>query len=235
MFKFIKAAAKAVLKLVDATPISAIIKAGIFVGVAAFTAYIMIKRVLEMRKKSTDEKQYSPVDEILGKSYVTDSSVFDELDAETKKLCKKLNKGGKRKKKKVVRKEETEKQRPVQTVSLFDDDDDDYDPATATLAEQFLHGWKGGRTANDLLIEEAQRKNARKANTSRSKKKKVNYDKERRSATRQSVSDLGFFAKEYADVSKEKLLKVAKELGLPVDDIDEDIPDEVRKAAPNLF
>lgn len=234
MVKFIKAAIKAVVKLVDATPMGAIIKAGVFVGVAAFTAFIMIKRVLEMRKKSNDEKHYSPVDEILGKSYATDASIFDELDAETKKLCKKLNKGGKKKKKHVRKEETVKRERPVEVVSLFDDvDDEDYDPEHATLAEQFVHGCRRPKTVNDILAEEARQKNARKG--SQPKKRKVDYGKERRSATKQAVSDFGIFAKEYTEVSKEKLLKVAKELGLPVDDIDEEIPDEIREAAPNLF
>lgn len=133
MFQGFAKAAKAALMALDAVPMGSVIKAAVGLGVMAFTAYVLIKRVRKMTKPKK-ERNYSPVDEILANDFVVDSDVYDDMDPEARKICKKLHRGGwkkakKRKsgvysdKKRVYEKRKRE-EADGEVVSLFDGEDE---------------------------------------------------------------------------------------------------------------
>lgn len=243
MWNAIKEAVKAGLEVMSKAPVSGIIKAGIFVGVAGFTLWVMIRRTKKMHEDAQEKRYTSPVDEILGKSYATDPDVYDDMDPIAKKICKKLNRGWKSKKK---RKKEAAKraQREVRykTVSVFDDDDFDLNadeeaeeeaPAKKSTSKKEYHFYED---ANDMLMAESARRK-RKKNPAKVKKAKENY--RRNKAKKSSMETL---AKEWKEsgvadskTAKKRLDEIARELGLPVDDIDDRISEETRKANPSLF
>ena len=123
MIQAIKAALKAGLHLLDGVPMGAVIKAAVGLGVMAFTTYVLIKRTRKMAEK--DKQNVSPVDEILENNYLVDSEVFDDMDPEARKICKKLHRGGWRKRKKrkngVYAEKKARNDEPIETVSLFED------------------------------------------------------------------------------------------------------------------
>lgn len=127
-------AAKAALAALDAVPMGSVIKAAVGLGVMAFTAYVLIKRVRKMAK-AKKERNYSPVDEILANDFVVDSEAYDDMDPEARKICKKLHRGGWKKAKKRKSGVYTDKKRAYdkrkkeeadgEVVSLFDNDEDE--------------------------------------------------------------------------------------------------------------
>lgn len=80
-------------KVINLASFSTLIKLGVLLGVGIATAYLIWKRWRKLKEVADlyDEdptalnyrKRYeniSPVDEILGKSYVTNSTIFDDMD-----------------------------------------------------------------------------------------------------------------------------------------------------------
>lgn len=133
MFQGFAKAAKAALMALDAVPMGSVIKAAVGLGVMAFTAYVLIKRVRKM-SKAKKERNYSPVDEILANDFVVDSEAYDDMDPEARKICKKLHRGGWKKAKKRKSGVYSDKKRAYETrkreeadgevVSLFDGEDE---------------------------------------------------------------------------------------------------------------
>lgn len=133
MFQGFAKAAKAALMALDAVPMGSVIKAAVGLGVMAFTAYVLIKRVRKMTK-AKKERNYSPVDEILANDFVVDSDAYDDMDPEARKICKKLHRGGWKKAKKRKSGVYSDKKRAYEkrkreeadgeVVSLFDDEDE---------------------------------------------------------------------------------------------------------------
>lgn len=222
-----KAIVKNIITAVGNLPMGALIKMAIGAGVAVFTAYILIKRTKKMHEASQDDAdtQYSPVDEILhGNNYAGNVDDFDDMTDEAKKICKKLNKGWRKgKKRKSVKARKRNKS--AQTVSLFEDEDLD-DVTEEDLKNIDRHFYKD---ATDMLFNEEKIRKTKKGHVKPNVKKRIN---DRREANAKKIVEEW---KEFAGVSKETLLKTAKDLGLYVDDIDEEIDDEIREKAPYLF
>lgn len=80
-------------KVINLASFSTLLKLGVMLGIGAATAYLLWKRWRKLKEVADlyDEDPYalnyrnryehiSPVDEILGKSYVTNSTIFDDMD-----------------------------------------------------------------------------------------------------------------------------------------------------------
>lgn len=98
-----------VIKTVAELPISTYIKAGIFVGAAVFTAYVMISRIVKNRKVAKEAKEpcafgafnLGPSEMLNRKNYVGNPTIFDQLDPLTQEKargCDVLYGKGRRKK-----------------------------------------------------------------------------------------------------------------------------------------
>lgn len=230
MWQAIKAVGSAVANVIAAAPVSAIIKGAVGLGIAVFTAYVLIKRTKKMHKDSHDDTHahYSPVDEILHNNYVADVDAFDDMDPEAREICKKLNKDWKkRKKKKGVRiyHKKSRDEDKARVVSLFDDNFDleKEDDEPLIREHVFYH------SADEMLNAKKRRRASKKAK-----------DVMKSQRTRENMSKLASEWKEYGratkDLANDTLLRVAKELGLTVeDDPDADLDDSIREQAPSLF
>ena len=77
-------------------PISAYIKAGVFTGLAVFTAFVMIRRYLENRKvmKAVEETcafgndVLSPADYAMRDNYAGDPTIFDRMDLTAQRVAR---------------------------------------------------------------------------------------------------------------------------------------------------
>lgn len=238
MWAAIKAAAQTGLEIISKVPMSGIIKAAVFVGIVGFTFWVMVRRTKKMHEDATEKRYTSPVDEILGKSYATDTDAYDDMDPAAKKLCKKLNKGWKskkRRKKDAAKKKAQKKPEPV-TVSLFpnDDYDEEVDPPKSDRPHFY-------RSSEEVLWEESKKKK-RKPNPEKVKKAKANARKNRSKIDSKHMQDLKDLCMEWKESGcastaefKKRLDKIAEELGLPVDSIDDAIDDSLREQCPALF
>ena len=229
----IKKLFQAGLKVLEKAPVSGIIKAGIMVGVSAFTLWVMIKRTKKMRHEDEESSLFrSPVDEILSHNYVGDPEAFDDLDPEAQRICKKLCRGWKRPKKSSKKKAKAKKNENehVRVVSLFDDKDFDKEvpdppPIYRDTVEMILDmdkrkAWKNF-TPDPKKIAQAKENAKKKRKNAESKRKRI----------RKEWEMAGFNSKSF----REKLDQAARDLHLPVDDDDDDIPDTFRAANPALF
>ena len=102
MFNKLATLAKAGLKLLENAPVGGLIKAGVLIGVAGFTCWVMIKRTLKMRKEAQESESglfRSPVDDLLNNNYVANPDAYDDLDPEARRICKELNKSWKKSRK----------------------------------------------------------------------------------------------------------------------------------------
>ena len=188
-------------------PVSGVIKAGIFVGCVAFTAYVLIGSLRRNRKVANDDpdRRRSPVDEILGKSnYVSDPDAFDDMDPLAQKICRKLNIQKRSKKK---RRREAEK---VRTVSLFGDDEP--------------------KDVNDVLIRESK--------TKRKKEERIYAEEDREPSIGDRIREIGrkMGYAGYDDAGlRRKADRVAKDLGLNVDDSSDRVKGKTVQENPSLF
>ena len=159
-------------------PVSGVIKAGIFVGCVAFTAYVLIGSLRRNRKVANDDpdRRRSPVDEILGKSN-------------------------------YVRRREAE---TVRTVSLFGDDEP--------------------KDVNDVLIRESK--------TKRKKEERIYAEEDREPSIGDRIREIGrkMGYAGYDDAGlRRKADRVAKDLGLNVDDSSDRVKGKTVQENPSLF
>lgn len=218
-------------KILEKTPIVNLVKAGILVGVSAFTCWVLIRRTKKMRHEDEDQVLFhSPVDEILRHNYVADPDAFDDLDPKAQEICRKLTKGWKRPKKNRKKNARKDKDN-VRIVSLFDDEDFEKEVADPSPVYH---------SALDMVLDMDKKKKRwkdRKADPEKVAKAKENIRKHRMSGKskmdkiRHEWETAGFNSKSV----REKLDAIARELNLPVDDKDDDIPDSFRAANPSLF
>ena len=75
----ISTAGKAIVGALNAMPYGAIIKAGILVGVAAYTTYVLVKHLKKTYCKVKQKKFESPVDELLDKDFSNPEN-YDTLE-----------------------------------------------------------------------------------------------------------------------------------------------------------
>lgn len=101
----ISTAGKVIVGALNAMPYGAIIKAGILVGVAAYTTYVLVKHLKKTYRKVKQKKFESPVDELLDKDFANPEN-YDTLEDLTTdigndifKKMRKSKKNGKRKSK----------------------------------------------------------------------------------------------------------------------------------------
>lgn len=191
-------------------PISGVIKAGIFVGCVVFTAYVLIRHIRKNQKAANEdpERRRSPVDEILGKAnYVADPDSFDDMDPLAKKICKKLNICRRSKKKRQKKVEH------VETVSIFGDD--------------------YPKDVNDVLIRDA------KKSRRRARREESIFEEEDENMTigdriREIGRKMGYSGYDDAGLRR-KADRVAKDLGLNVDDSSDGVKGRTVRENPSLF
>jgi hypothetical protein len=225
MWSTIKAAASSALQIASKVPVSGIVKAAVFVGVCAFTVWVMIRHTKKVHEESGEEGQEnrSIVDEILGKSYATDPDAYDDMDPEARRICKKLNKTrkkGKKKGKKVTPK----KKENYRTVSLFEKDYDDDEEEDRPPPRFF-------KNADEMLFYDEQRRKAAKPR----KKRKVKIDKEHASQLKQLIKEWKEAGCVDDETFKRRLDSIARDLGYSVRDLDDAVSDSTRDDAPLLF
>lgn len=249
MFAKLKLLAQAGLKALEKAPVGGLLKAGVLIGAAAFTCWVMIKRTLKMKKEAEESESglfRSPVDDILSNNYAVNPDAYDDLDPEARRICKELNKSWKKshkrngKKKKSTLKKETSKKskddNDVKVVSLFDGanlDDIDTDVMGKEVADE------APNHVLEMLIRDDKKKREKKSvNPDRVKKIKKNIRKRKESARErmrvlcQEWKDSGCAD---AKAFRDRVDQIARDLNLPVDDLDDDIPDSFREAHPSLF
>lgn len=229
MWESIKLFGKKAVNYVAAMPPSTVIKAGIIVGVAVFTAVILVKHVTKVYKDTHNPRSVnrSPVDEILGVNYVTDSSAFEELDPEAQRICRELNKAAKKKKRGTKASKHKlpklpKKATPV--VSLFDgpapmvDEDDIPVVETPRYADAHEMMWKEAR--------------APKKATKR--RRKAPIDREHLLELKQ-ICDEWKSSGRNAEAYRGRVDAIAKELGLSVDTLDQAVNESMRAEFGALF
>ena len=232
MWNAIKTGIQAGLEVMSKVPASGIIKAGVFVGVAAFACWVMIKRTKKMHDAAHEDtaRRRSPVDEILGKSYVSDADAYDDMDPVAKKLCKKLNRSwnGKAKKKKKTQKSSKRDviDDRVKIVSVFDDE----------------IGEDGDRRKHDFMYytdADAMNHHLHPTKKKKSKKGKSKKKGKKPVSLLEELKHIGYEWKEsgVADpkVARDRVDKIARELGLPVDDFDDNIDEDIRRSCSAIF
>lgn len=235
MWNAIKAAASAGITAISKVPVSGLIKAGIFIGVAGFTFWVMVRRTKKMRKEmhNNEEVFRSPVDEILGKNYAGNVDDFDDLDPAAKEICKTLNKSYRKKHKKAKRKAKSRSNKDVRVVSLFDDPTD-IDAMAKEIEEtgEVPHFYKD---AVDMMVNGSKRKTSkRKAANAKRRARKRFSDRMRDTAEEWKESGCAS-----VETIKDRITQVGKDLGLVDSDDEEtgdaDISPEFKAANPTLF
>lgn len=230
MWNAIKTGIMTGLEVMSKVPASGIIKAGVFVGVAAFACWVMIKRTKKMHEAAHDdpEQRRSPVDEILGKSYVSDVDAYDDMDPVAKKLCKKLNRGwngkGKKKKKAQKAKRNVADDR-VKVVSVFDE----VEEGGERKSRDFTY-FTDADAMNQHMHPNKKKKSKKKGKKGVSKKPTSLLDE---------LKTIGYEFKESGitdpKVARDRVDKIAREMGLPVDDFDDDVSEDIRRSCSAIF
>ena len=244
MFNKLATLAKAGLKLLENAPVGGLIKAGVLIGVAGFTCWVMIKRTLKMRKEAQESESglfRSPVDDLLNNNYVANPDAYDDLDPEARRICKELNKSWK-KSRKSKKKKASKKERAPKVVSLFNDDADpnlfDPDAEEDEDEEKEVADVPRPTSVLDMLIADDKKRAKRSANPDRVRRIRKNIRK-RKDTAREKMRAL---CQEWKDSGcadakafRAKVDQIARDLNLPVDDLDDDIPDSFKEAHPSLF
>lgn len=227
MIEVLKVAGTKFVEYAATLPVSGVIKLGVMAGIAVFTGVIMIKRAIKMYKEAHAEKssRRSPVDDILGVNYVTNPEAFDDLDPEAQRICRKLNKSAKKRKKprKFKFRKKPEKQpkpaKNAEVVSLFDDDDPFGKQPT-------FYG-----DANEMMWGE---KRKGKGEGKKPKRRRVVIDKEHLEALKAICEEWKTSGLD-AEYFRDRIDAIAKELGLPVDTLDQAISESTRREFGALF
>lgn len=104
MLKAIGAACASAVTFITGLTAVEIIKLAVFVGVIIFVGHVLIQRFNVMRKdrkaeyhtakQEEDDCHYSPVDEVLGKSFATNPYDFESMDPLAKKVAKDFDQRG---------------------------------------------------------------------------------------------------------------------------------------------
>ena len=78
----------------NAQLVKAAVVGGIVIGVAVCSAWVLIRHIKKMHEEANAEMSYerSPIDDILGVNYVGDTDVYEDMDPEAQRICRKLNK-----------------------------------------------------------------------------------------------------------------------------------------------
>lgn len=229
--------ATAAVNVLNAIPLGAIVKGAVFVGVAAYTAYVLVKRHKKIVKESEPEtaENFSPVEEILKNGPLTSDDAFEDMDEEAQKICKNLRKTPK---KKMFKKGKEKKQK---NALLSDDDlteitrirDLGDDPTVEETIEDL-------RTTSlfDERIYKMMNEKPKKKKLKPSKKAKEVMSKKKKRKDMNLMEEWKSYGMSVGKSVKEAAASIAVTMGLEDEDEfdpDANISPEVKAAAPYLF